>query len=219
MELQEGAFRAPAPVFGNKRALVAVSLRGGTLDVRGNTTRSGAVARPPVIRPGTDRSRGRALRRLARCPELLLLDLLEEHREGTVEDHGRIAVRDLAPEKGLKPPQLVVALLANRELDAIPVGRSRLDDRATCRERRRCTDRGRRFRRYRDRGLDGCRRRGREPRPRRRDGHGARKLPDGGRDVGLRRQLRDERFDLAATPIGGPCEHRLVVLHGERSAQ
>jgi hypothetical protein len=89
------------------------------------------------IRPGTDRRVWIRLRMdrpvwpgLVCRPELPLLDLLEQHREGAVEDRTRIAVGDLAAEKGLQPPQLLVGLLADGELHAVALGRPGLDDRA-----------------------------------------------------------------------------------------
>src|SRR5206468_10874808 len=85
------------------------------------------------IRRGADR----AGPRLRGGPELGLLHLLEEQGEGAVEDRGGIAVRNLATEKRLEAPQLVVALLADRELDAIALRRRGLDDRTTRRQRRR----------------------------------------------------------------------------------
>jgi len=67
--------------------------------------------------------------RLRRRAELGPLHLLEEQGEGAVEDRARIAVRDLATEKRLQASKLVVALLADRELDAIALRRGGLDDR------------------------------------------------------------------------------------------
>src|SRR4029079_16646449 len=58
-----------------------------------------------------------------------VLDSLEEQCDGTVEDRARIPVRNLAAQKGLEALELLVALLADRELDAIAVRRRRLDDR------------------------------------------------------------------------------------------
>jgi len=68
--------------------------------------------------------------RLGCRPELRLLDLVEQHREGAVEERARIAVGDLAAEKLLQPPQLLVGLLADGELNTIALGRPSLDDRA-----------------------------------------------------------------------------------------
>jgi hypothetical protein len=76
------------------------------------------------IRPGTDRTRPRLLCR----PQPGPLYILQEQGEGAVEDRARIAVRDLATEKSLNTPELLVALLADRELDAIALGRGGLDD-------------------------------------------------------------------------------------------
>jgi hypothetical protein len=80
-----------------------------------------------LIRPGTD---GPVWPGLGCRRQLRLLDLLEQHREGAVEDRARIAVGDLAAEKRLQPPQLLVGLLADGELHAIALGSPGLDDRA-----------------------------------------------------------------------------------------
>src|SRR5258708_23701456 len=77
------------------------------------------------IRPGADGT----WPRLRGCPELGFLHLLEEQGEGAVEDRAWIAVRNLATEKGLQAPQLVVAILADRELDTVALRRGGLDDR------------------------------------------------------------------------------------------
>jgi len=77
------------------------------------------VPRSVLIRPGTDRPRP------GRRAGLRPLDLLEEQRDRAIEDGGRIAVRDLATEQRLKPPQLVVRFLADRELDAIALRKRR----------------------------------------------------------------------------------------------
>jgi hypothetical protein len=118
MKLQEGALRASLSVVGNEGTLPAITMRDLSLHVpRGIPRRENGCSKLS-IRPGTDRARRPRLRYR---PKLGPLDLLEEQGEGAVDDRARIAVRDLAPEKGLKAPQLVVALLADRELDAIAV--------------------------------------------------------------------------------------------------
>src|SRR5260221_4158175 len=81
------------------------------------------------IRPRTDRPAGTrsGMDRLG-CPrrgcrpELRLLDLVEQHREGAVEDRAGIAVGDLAAEKLPQPPQLLVGLLADGELNTVALG-------------------------------------------------------------------------------------------------
>ena len=66
--------------------------------------REGGRCRGLLIRPGTDRS----LRpRLRRRPELLLLDLREEHGQRAIDDRRGIAVGDLAPEERLQAAQLL----------------------------------------------------------------------------------------------------------------
>jgi len=96
----------------------------------------GSVPRPAPIRPGTDRPR------LRRRADLLSLDLLEEQRDRAIEDGGRIAVRDLAAQERLKSSQLVVRVLADRELDAIALRRggrpAPRTPRAPCRRAPRC---------------------------------------------------------------------------------
>ena len=92
MELQEGALRASVSAFGDEGALAAITLRDFALDMARDI--------PLPIRPGADTT----WPRLRRRPQLRLLHLLEEQGEGTVEDRPRIAVRDLAAEKGLDAP-------------------------------------------------------------------------------------------------------------------
>src|SRR5260221_3949814 len=117
MEFQERALGARVSVSGDEGALVAVTLSDRALDMpRGIPRRDNGCSQLP-IRPGTDRTRPRPLGR----PQLGPLHLLEEEREGAVEDGARIAVRDLATKKGLNASKLVVALLADRELDSIAV--------------------------------------------------------------------------------------------------
>jgi hypothetical protein len=64
------------------------------------------------IRRRTDKP---AWPRLGCRRKLRLLDLLEQHREGVVEDRTRIPVGDLAAEKRLQPPQLLVGFRADGE--------------------------------------------------------------------------------------------------------
>jgi hypothetical protein len=99
MELQEGALRTSVSAFGDEGALPAITLRDCALDVPRDIPRRKNRRSKLPIRPGADRTWPR-LRR----PQLRLLDLLEEQGEGAVEDRRRIAVRDLAAEKGLDAP-------------------------------------------------------------------------------------------------------------------
>jgi hypothetical protein len=125
MELQERALRASVSVSGDEGALPAITLRDPTLDMpRDIPRRYNGCAKLP-IRAGADRPRPW----LRGCSELGVLHFLEEQGEGAVEDGARIAVRNLAAEKGLDASKLVVALFADRELDAIALWRGGLDDR------------------------------------------------------------------------------------------
>ncbi len=160
MELQERALRAPVSVSGDEGALIAVPLADGALNVPRKISRRDDGCSQLPIRPGTDRARRP---RLLCRPPLGSLYLLQEQGEGAVEDGARVAVRDLATEKSLNAPKLLVALLADRELDAIALRRGGLDDRTSCRNDRRWGERWRseRWRRFggrNDRGLDTCRR-------------------------------------------------------------
>jgi hypothetical protein len=67
--------------------------------------------------------------RFRRRTQLLLFDPFQKEGDRPVENRAGITIGDLATEKYLDAPQLVVALLADRELDAVTLGRSRLDDR------------------------------------------------------------------------------------------
>jgi hypothetical protein len=125
MELEEGALRASVPVSGDEGALTSIAALRRSLDVPRDIPRRDNGRSKLPIRPGADWTRPR----LRGGPELGLLDLLQEQAERAIEDRGRIAIRDLAAEKGLDAPQLLVALLADRELDTIALRRSGLDDR------------------------------------------------------------------------------------------
>jgi hypothetical protein len=127
MELQERALRAPVSVSGDEGALIAVPLADGALDVPREISRRDDGCAHKSIRPGTDRTRPRLLGR----PQPGPLHLLQEQGEGTVEDGARITAGDLATEKRLNAPEFLVALLADRELDAIALRRSGLDDRTS----------------------------------------------------------------------------------------
>lgn len=87
--------RAPSSIGGDKGALPAITLPDGTLHGLRDVTGSDLF-----IRPGTDRLW--PLRR----PELGLLDLFQEQRDGTVEDGARIAVGDLPAQQLLQTPKL-----------------------------------------------------------------------------------------------------------------
>jgi len=203
MELQERALGAAMSIAGDERALAAVVLPHDALVASGDITRFG---RCQPIRPGTDRAR------IPRRPDLGALDLLQEQRERAFHDDARVSVWDLPAEQGLEPTQAVVTLLADGELDAVPLRGSVLDDGTTCRWRSRDWL-GRDV--Y---GGDGpwsltggtrahCARRGT------RDGNG--KLPDGRRDIGPRRKLRDQCLDLTPAAAAGLGEYGLAVLGRE----
>jgi len=89
------------------------------------------------IRSGTDTefvSAGRVFRfRLPPCggrgrAELGLLDRHEAKIKEAFEDLAWITARDLASEQALYPPQLVVGLLPDRELDPVTLRGQGLDD-------------------------------------------------------------------------------------------
>ena len=114
VELQERALGASLSVLAHVAASAAVPSPCGALNVIRDFTRGREGRR--LIRPGADRS---SALRPRRGRELRLLDLLEEQRDGAIEDGARISVRDFAAKQRLKAPQLVVRVLADRELDAI----------------------------------------------------------------------------------------------------
>jgi hypothetical protein len=211
MELEKGAFRAAPSVGSNERALPVVAARDRALHVsRDIARRENGGSELPIRRGTEDRTRPRLRGRT----QLRLLDFLEQKPEGAVEDRARIAVRDLAAEKGLDTPKPVVALLADRELHAIALGRSRLDDRTACRSGRsgRSGERRCRFDGATDWRLNAdC------GWTRRRDGRGSRQLADDASDIGAWRQLRHQRLDLPSAPTSGSREHGLMVL-GRRAA-
>jgi hypothetical protein len=117
-------------------------------------------------------------------------------------------------KKVLKPPQLVVTILAERELDAIAVGRRGLDQWAARRSGRNGGEQCRFSGRAHDLAAD-RRQRGR----RRRNEGRRRKLSYRRCRVGTWRQLYDERLDFAPAPITGAREYRFVICRRERSAE
>jgi hypothetical protein len=125
MELEEGALGAPPSVGGYEGTLPVVPARDRALHVSRDIARRKNGCSELPIRRRTDTRRPRLRGRT----QLRLLDSLEQKPEGAVEDRAGIAVRYLAAEKGLDAPKPVVALLADRELHAIALGRRRLDDR------------------------------------------------------------------------------------------
>jgi hypothetical protein len=73
---------------------------------------------------------------LAAAASFVLSTFSSSTVEGAVEDRARIAVRDLAAEQRLRPPQSFVGFLAEGELDAVALRCRGLDDRARCRRQR-----------------------------------------------------------------------------------
>src|SRR5258706_11621026 len=128
VELQERALRASPSGGGHEGALASVAPPDRALDLPRHMAGGQAGSADFLIRFRTDRP-------IWPWPgdrrQLRLLDLLEQYREGAVEDRARIAVGDLAAEKRLQAPQLLVGLLADGELHAITLGSRGLDDRAS----------------------------------------------------------------------------------------
>jgi len=111
VELQERALRASPPGGGHEGALAMVAPPDRALDFPRNVAGGHGGFASFLIRPGTDGlpwfrlGTDRPVSPQLVCrPELRLLDLVEQHGEGAVEDRARIAVRDLAAEKGLDAP-------------------------------------------------------------------------------------------------------------------
>jgi hypothetical protein len=125
MELEDGSLGTSRSARSDIGALVAVTARDPALHAVRDVARRDDWRSDEMIRPGTDGPRPR------RRSPLRLLDLLQQEGDGAVEDRARIAVRNLATEKVLQATQLVVALLPDRELDAITLGRRGLNDRTT----------------------------------------------------------------------------------------
>src|SRR5439155_3711435 len=187
VELQEGPLRAPPPGGSDKGALAHIATPDHALDLSRDVARVQRVFPGCFIRLRTDRP---TWPRPHRRPDLPPLDAFEQQSERPVEDRPGIAVGDLAPEKSLKAPKLVVGLRANGELHPVALWSRGLDDRTgRWNERRRGRgDRTGLFGGRADRRLGG---RGRQERWRRRQGG---KPAHQGRDVRSRRQLGQERF-------------------------
>ncbi len=124
VELEVRPLGTPSSRRSHVRALTSIALPDGTLHVRRDVARRRLVRR--VIRSRTDGTR-RAW--LVRHTHLRLLDVVKEQRDGTVEDRGGIAIRDLAAQERLEAAQLFVRLVANGELHAITLRRRGSHDR------------------------------------------------------------------------------------------
>ena len=119
-----------APTFRSQEcASIPVPLPDGARDVGGDVARA-CACRPWRLRP-------------RRCCALLLFDLQDQRVHGAVEDHGGIAVRNLATKQVLKVTHLLVGLLRDRELVPIALRRQRRHQR-WCGGRRRRASGGRR---------------------------------------------------------------------------
>src|SRR5207244_7011133 len=127
MELQERALRAPMSLSGDEGALASVAARHRALDVSRDIPRRENGRSKVPIRPGADSARPR----LRGGPKLRLLDLVEKQGDSAVENGGRVAIRDLAAEKGLGAPQLLVPIRADRALDAVGLRPGGRGDRAS----------------------------------------------------------------------------------------
>jgi hypothetical protein len=131
MELQEHPLRAPPPIRRDEGALAPVTPPDRALDRPGHIAREARrradahVYLIRLIRLGTDRPTRPWLRRQA---EFLVLDVLEQQGEGTVEQDARVAVRDLAAQQRLEFAELLARRLADGELDSIALGSRGLDD-------------------------------------------------------------------------------------------
>ena len=126
VELEEAALRAAVAAVDDEGASTSVALPGGTAHLGRDVPR---VAGRPATRSGPRRSR-----------ELLLRKLLDQHGQGTIENSGEIAIRDLMAQEVLREPQLVAGGPARRELHLETIGREsrygghfrRLDPGAIC---------------------------------------------------------------------------------------
>ena len=173
-----------------------------------------------ALRTAARRSWGllRSLRPLSgtrRLRELLPLRVLDQQREGSVEDRHEVAVRNLVAKQRLRIKKLVVARLAARELDLVALAAQRFRRRTRCAQLRR--------RRSRDaassglglgRGPGGLRRQPESGGP-----PGIGKLPDLWRYVWLRSAVCQEHLDRTLALVTRSLEQLLVVLRGEHGGE
>jgi hypothetical protein len=129
VELQERILRASPSAGGHIGALAGVAAPDSTLHLAWNIALTGGVS----IRSRTDNRTGMWSRR---CPELLLLDLLQK-RQCPVEQCAGIAIGDLATEEYLEASKLIVRVLADGELHPVALWGRGLDDRTWPRNRQR----------------------------------------------------------------------------------
>jgi hypothetical protein len=104
MELEEAVLGATAAIARDERTSAPIALPYLSLDLRRHMT--GPRLRAP------------ARARVRRRRELPLLDLPKQQGKGTHEDRAGIAVRDLATQQVLQASELLLGVLADRELHA-----------------------------------------------------------------------------------------------------
>jgi hypothetical protein len=126
VKLEEGALSTPLSSGSDEGALSTVALPCRTLDLSRDVARRRS-ALVKFIRLGTDRA---ARLQLSHHGELGLLDPLEEQGEGALEDRAGISVGNLPAKERLHASELFVGLMADGELDAVPLRRRGLHDRA-----------------------------------------------------------------------------------------
>ncbi|HET8678596.1 MAG TPA: hypothetical protein VFM39_00640 [bacterium] len=109
MKLQERLFGAPATVVGHKRASSSITAPDRSFDLGWDMSR--AAGNPPT--------RARAFR----SGKFLLSNILKQGRQGPVEDLAEIPIWNLVTQKGLRLTNLLLQLLACRELYFEDLGR------------------------------------------------------------------------------------------------
>jgi hypothetical protein len=110
VELEEAHLLAPPAVLGDERALHAIARH------------RLAPRRPRLVPLRLTRLRRPRPLRLAELPRL---DLVEERIERAVQHLGQVSRRHLVAEERLRPHQLVLDRLADRELERELLGRER----------------------------------------------------------------------------------------------
>jgi hypothetical protein len=114
VEFQEAPLVTPPASFGHECAAPSVTVPDRALDLGRDMSRAGR--RLPA-------RMGMLGRR-----EFLLRQVLEQHRQGPLEDRARIAVGNHVSQQFLREPQLLARLLRDGELDLVAVGRKGRND-------------------------------------------------------------------------------------------
>jgi hypothetical protein len=137
VEFQEAPLVTAPASFGHECAAPTVAGPDRTLDLGLGARLIALASCPAQFRdmPGAGRRTGAGPRTVSRS-QFLSREVVEQHRQCTVEDRARIAVGNHVSQQILREPQLLARVLRNGELDFVPIGGERRNDPRRRRRRR-----------------------------------------------------------------------------------